>query len=192
MEIREMEGRMEYVNPITKKAYSVADCAIIDGYRQSLMDGSVFVKIALSSRSAIGYRPPITYREWSHCMTTISQMAGKSNEFAQIANAILGRVNLYGTPPDARAQVFDRASDALREGFDDVIGRASPEGGRWSDYHREYKLPTRILLMAWLEEATAPMSESVWGLSWCLLVLAQAEQVTIPYDAFKYIKPPRI
>ena len=105
---------MEYVNPITKKAYSVADCAIIDGYRQSLMDGSVFVKIALSSRSAIGYRPPITYREWSHCMTTISQMAGKSDEFAQIANAILGRVNLYGTPPDARAQVFDRASDALR------------------------------------------------------------------------------
>jgi hypothetical protein len=181
---------MEYIDLDTNTPYSDHKCAIIDSYKQSLIDGSAFATVVLSERSVNGYRPTITRREWSYCMGVISRMAAESDELAQIANTIIGRINLYGTSPEAKAQVFTCAGEALRKGFDDVHGRYFSGGiGRSTDYHRDYDLVTRILLMVWLKEATAPMSEGAFGLGWCLVALARAEHIHIPYHDFTYIKP---
>lgn len=147
--------------------------ATLDGYKQDLLSGRVFALHAASARSSYGYRPPIGRTQWATCMERLARMAAQSDRLAQVANMILGRVNLYGTAPQAEAAVYERAGEALAKGFDDVIGRAGPEAGRHSDHQHEFSLADRVAVAYWLEYATRPFSSCVPGVGWCLSNIAQ-------------------
>jgi hypothetical protein len=147
---------------------SAADEKAITRVRDDLMSGAYFSRHASSHRSAIGYRPVLNHRDWAHAMKTIAEMAAESDSLAQVAHTIMGRVNLYGTRPEACAQIFEAAAEALRNGFDDVVGRSGPEAGRYSDHQRTFTLRERVLVAYWLEAATAPMQDCVPGVGWCV------------------------
>lgn len=150
---------------------SADDAKVIARVRDDLMSGAYFSRHAASHRSAIGYRPPLNRNDWAHAMKTLAEMATECDSLAQVAHTIMGRVNLYGTRPEACAQIFERAAEALREGFDDVIGRAAPGAGRFSDHQRDFNLRERVLLAYWLEAATAPMQDCVPGVGWCVAAI---------------------
>lgn len=157
---------------------------VIDRVRGELLTGQTFLLIARSERSVPLGRPPITRQAWGHCIATLGLMAARSDAFAQIAAAILGRVNLYGTDHEERGHVYQAAAEALAKGFDDVIGRTGPGAGRASAYQRDYTLAERIELVWWLNEATRHMqSGSVPAVGWTLQALTEREHVTVPQAA---------
>lgn len=158
-------------------AATTSDDVVLDRMAADLCSGTYFQRHATASRSARGYRPPLTRSAWSHAMTTIARMASQSDAFAQIAAGILGRVNLYGTRPEAAAQVYEAAAAVLADGFDDVIGRSGPEPGRFSDHQRDFTLAERISLAYWLAEATAPMVDCVPSVGWVVTGLAARHRV---------------
>lgn len=165
-----------YTDP-TGAPYGPDHTARLEQYAQDLMSGRVFRLHAASARSARGYRPPMHRDDWSHAMATIARMAHQSDALAQVASKILGRVNLYGTRALADAQIWERAAEALEDGFDDVIGRAGPEAGRFKDHQHPYTLHQRLSVLAWVTEATAKLQDSVPGLGWCASALIRAHQV---------------
>lgn len=162
------------------------DAEIIDRYERDLLDGAVFARGSLSARSAIGYRPPVTARDWSHAVATIARMGARSDSLAQMSAAILSRLpNLYGTGPEVKARVYEGAAQAVRDGFDDVHRRSGPEPCRHSDAQRRYSLRELLMVEFYIAEACAPAAicASVPGWGWVTAALAEREGVTPPlYD----------
>lgn len=154
---------------------------VIEQTLANLRSGRYFRLHAASGRSAIGCRPPTSRHAWSHCIVTVGRMAAESDALAQVATAILGHVNLYGTHPEADAQVFEAAAGALDKGFDDVIGRAGPEAGRHRDHHRDFSLAERVLVAYWLATATAGFAECVPGVGWALDAIARAHGIHVSH-----------
>lgn len=148
--------------------------------RADLLSGTYFGRGAISARSAYGYRPPLTSREWSHAMKTVAAIANGSDPLAQVATQILGSVNLYGTRPEAMAQIYEAAAVAIRREYDDVIGRSGPEGGRWSSHHRAFNLRECVLLALWLNEATSKMQDGIPGVGWVMQLIIDEERISVP------------
>jgi hypothetical protein len=151
----------------------------LDEYEADLMSGAVFARHAFSARSHLGYEPPMTSRDWAHVIVTLGQMAGSGDALARLTRSILanGTPNLYGTRSQAMARVKSAAAAALREGFDDVIGRTGPEPKRYSEAQSDYSLRTRLELLCWLTVACAPLGYSVPGIGWCAQLLCEREGV---------------
>ncbi len=149
--------------------------AIIDEYRVKLETGQAFALAASAARSRRGYEPPISRRDFRHVMATLAKMAGESDELAQLATAIMHKVNLYGTPSQVQARLYDAALEALNKGYTDVINLSSPEPGRYSDNKRDFSIHTRVTLMAFLSIAKQPLERSAPGLGWCLAELCRRQ-----------------
>lgn len=147
------------------------DDDIVAQYQADLLSGAVFYRAAHGYASEIGYRPPINRRAWSDCMSEVAAMGKVSDPLAQVAVAIIGRVNLYGTPGQACSAVYQYAGEALARGYDDVLRRASPEPGRYSDSQRDFTLSERVAIAHWLIDACRPFAGAVGttiSVGWCL------------------------
>jgi hypothetical protein len=162
---------------MTSATRTDADARVIDRYRERLLSGQTFALTAMSHRSRRGYMPPISRRDWAACMETVARMARRSDALAQIAVKI--RPNLYGTAADASAHVWESAGAVLARGFDDVIGRAGPEAGRFSDHQRDYTLAERVEVACWLTRACKPFDPSS-TIGWALEALADECRVLMP------------
>ena len=153
--------------------------AVIERVRDDLMTGRYFTLHAASQRSRYGYHPVVSRRGWAHALGTLARMAEQSDMLAQIAVAVVGRVNLYGTDPEECAHIYEAAVAALAAQYDDVVGRSGPDGGRYN--LRDYTLAERIQLAAWLGEATRLMDAShAHGVGWAVAAIADAESVRLP------------
>lgn len=146
---------------------------IIAGYRENLLSGRTLVLHAQSHRSRRGYMPPMSRRNWAHAMGTIAKMAASSDRLAQVAAAIMGKVNLYGDDAQACTAMYEAAYQAMNTKYDDVIGRAGPEAGRYSSYQQDWTLYDRVAVHYWLELATRGMTASAGGVGWCLAAVAK-------------------
>lgn len=140
-----------------------------------LVSGKNFYRHAASARSRYGYEPPLSRRQWAECMAALANMAAQSDALAQVASGI--RVNLYGTASQAQAAVWEGAAKAVAAGYDDVIGRSGPEGGRYKV--RPYTLHQAISMAYYLEEAAAPFASHVPGVGWVTAALARREGVRV-------------
>jgi hypothetical protein len=142
-------------------------------YREDLLSGRTLVLHAQSHRSRRGCMPPMSRRSWAHAMGTLANMAASSDRLAQVAAAIIGHVNLYGDDAQACAAMYERAFDAMKGKYDDVIGRAGPEAGKHSSHQHEWKLIDRVAVHYWLALATKGMTASTPGVGWALEVVAK-------------------
>lgn len=153
------------------------DARIIAEYEQSLMAGRVFANAAASHRSRYGYEPPVSRRDFAHVMAEVAKMAAESDVMAQVAANI--RVNLYGTPSQLCAQVWESIAEAVGRGYDDVVGRSGPEGGRYKV--RDYTLAERLQIVAWAHRMLpTKVSGSVPSIGWCAQALVEREGVRLP------------
>lgn len=151
-------------------------------YREKVRDGRTLLLVAQSERSRYGYQPPINNRDWGTCIERLGRMAKTSPRLAQVASHLLGKINLYGTDGDVRARIYEEAFHAMKGKFDDVIGRAGPEAGRYSDHQHEWTLYDRVAVMVWLDYATRPFQSTAPGLGWALADLAREVRFNIPQE----------
>jgi hypothetical protein len=116
-------------------------------------------------------------------------MAEQSDPLAQIASAIVGRINPYGVNSEEAAKVYEAAASAIREGYTDVIGRAAPDaGGRRSSYERDYTLAERVTVLLWLDAVTAPFCRGGGaGIGWALEAIATEERLDATLTTTKAI-----
>lgn len=173
-------------DPMTPTSPIITDAADrrtaqLDRYADDLMNGAVFARHAIAARSRRGYMPPIHRDAYAKAITVLAQMAGESDAMAQVARECIGRVNLYGDASQADAAIWEAAADALRVGFDDVIGRAAPDAyGPRSSFQHDFTLDQRARIACWLNAATAPFASHVPGIGWCLLALMHREGIRVP------------
>jgi hypothetical protein len=145
---------------------------IIEETKASLQSGRSFAMAAASARSVRGYKPPTNREVWGHAVKTIGMMAERSDAFAQVASRIVGKLNLYQSNSELRAQVYEGAAAAIRDGYTDVIGLAGPEPPRRRHATRPFTLSECVLLDYWLEEATYPQAGKVPGVGWAVEAIA--------------------
>ena len=120
-------------------------------YREDLLSGRTLVLSEASHRSRYGYEPPCNRGQYAHAIKTLGDMAARSDRLTQIASAIVGKINPYGTPSQLCASIYGAAFQATNTKYDDVINRASPEPGRWSDNQHDWTIHDRVALAYWLE-----------------------------------------
>ena len=151
---------------IDGRPFTPKDLEAVEGQIESLMSGRYFADHAASSRSVIGYQPPMTHRQYADVMGAVARMAGESNVLAQIAHQI--RINLYGTKANAAAAIYDAAGRALSDGYDDVIGRSAPDAGnhRLSSFERDFTLRERVVVAYHLAAIAKPVDNG--GIGWVL------------------------
>jgi hypothetical protein len=155
---------------------------IIAEVEEKLLSGYAFTVGAQSERSVRGYRPPCHRNYWSNAIKVIGEMARESNVFAQIASKLIVGLPLYQCDNELRAKVLENAASAIKDGYDDVIRRSSPEPGRFSDSQRAFTLYECILLDYWLDKAV-PCTGSVGGVGWVVEELAIRNNVrTYQFD----------
>jgi hypothetical protein len=163
----------------TEDNVSVMEDRAIENTRDRLLSGTYFDIHAASHQSVRGYQPPCARGEWAYAMRIIGEMADESDELAQLASKIYGKVNLYAGSFEAAAQIYRAAATALREGYFDVIRNASPEPGRRSDNQRDFNLWTRVQLAYSLKEATSLLTRDCGGVGWALDGLRERENIVI-------------
>jgi hypothetical protein len=151
---------------------TTADRRVLEDYEAKLLSGEAFALHAESARSRFGYMPPVRRRDWAHANVVLARMAGQSDALAQIANQVVGTINLYGDDAQAEARIFEGAASAIKRGFDDVIGRSAPDAGRYSDHQREFLLAECVIAMAYLQVAARPFSTGAPGYGWALEAIA--------------------
>ncbi len=164
------------------------DAIVVNRYRDDLLSGRTLAMAAASARSAYGYRPPINHRDWSTAMERLARMARESGRLAQVASAIMGHVNLYGTDDQAMASIYDAAFRVMNKPYDDVIGRAGPEAGRYSDHQHAWTLHDRVAVACWLEYVCRPFAATAPGIGWCLSIVAETIRYHRPLEQTEYIR----
>ena len=120
--------------------------AVLDKFREDLLSGRTLVLVAQSERSRYGYYPPIRHEDWGTCIERLGRMARTSDRLAQIATAIMGKLNLYGTEGQIRAALYEAAFHATRKPYVDYVGLAGPEPGRRSDRTHDWTLYDMVAL----------------------------------------------
>jgi hypothetical protein len=73
-------------------------------------------------------------------------------------------------------------------GYDDVIGRAGPDAGRWSDHQHKFTIHQVVMLAYWLAEAGAKVQYSVPGVGWCVDAIARSEGIRIDPALFPSLR----
>lgn len=160
--------------------YGDREVAIIERVLEGLLDGRYFYLISNSARSALGYRPPTTRREYAHVILTLSRFAAESDALAQLVSGVIGTLPLYQTPPELRAKLAEGVAHKLADGWDDVHGRTGPEPIRHSDAQKQFSLSQRVFLAYMMAEADAGnRPDSVPGVGWCLDAIARANNVHV-------------
>lgn len=154
-------------------AVTTRDAEVIAKFREDLLSGKTLLNHAMSHRSRYGYMPPLSRDQWAHAMVTVARMAERSDRLAQVAAAIMGRVNLYGDRAQACAAIYEGAFHAMKGKYDDVIGRAGPEAGRHSSHQHDWTIYDRVAVHYWLELACRGMTGSAPGVGWCLAAIAK-------------------
>lgn len=154
------------------------DTSVRESFRESILSGRAFLNHWRSHQSRPLDGPPIHHRGWAEALTWLAKLATISDASAAFVRAI-GMPPLYQTDGEAAAYLFRQAHTCLAAGYDDVVGRASPEGGRRRDYRRDYTLAERILFLAYLKRATAPFDSCAPGYG-ALAEVAEAEGVVLP------------
>ena len=156
---------------------------MIAEYADDLVSGKVFAKHANSHRGRFSYMPPIDRRAYSQIVRTLGDMAAESDSLAQIASAIVGRVNLYGTRAQVCASIYDAAAGAVAKPYRDVIGQASPEPNRESDARRKFTTGEVALVAMYLAAATKGLTDSTHGIGWVLARIVEDCGLTHRKDA---------
>ena len=151
----------------------------LDQYREAVASGEALHNAWRSHASRRPGGPPVTREAWSSCLEWLAKLARRSDAFAQVV-AHIGLPPLYQTDGEAAAHVYREAFDALRVPYDDVVRRAGPEPGRYSDCLREWTLAERILILAFLQRATHRLDCTAWGYGWGIEALAREEHVALP------------
>lgn len=149
------------------------DSRVIERVRAELLSGRKFSLVVASERSRYGYQPPLNRSGYAHCIQTLGRMAAVSDKLAQVATRCIKSINLYGTDGEERAHVYAAAAEALASGYDDVIGRAGPDAGRYRDHQHEFTLYDRVQISYWLNEATEKWQSGVPGVGWAIAALAE-------------------
>lgn len=155
--------------PEEKQAQQIAD------YEANLRSGLVFARYAASDRSAIGYRPCASSRDYQQILTVCTALAG-SDQGVQLVAAALSKVNPYGTCPQQRAALASAFAVTVKAPFEDVIGRSGPEAGRYRDHQKPWSI--HVLCRAALTLALLA-TESVRMPGWCLQALIDQYQVRV-------------
>jgi len=146
------------------------DTQIIAKYEQDLLSGVVFTRWATAERSYIGYRPPTHRRDFALLVEALGKLAGESDETAQIVHAMVTKLHLYGNTEELYASAYQAAAEAVRKGYTDVIGLASPEPPRRRDALRPYQLSTLLRV----DETLSLVRHREVG--WCAKALIERER----------------
>lgn len=155
--------------------YSEKEQAQIAGYRDDLLSGVVFSRMAASQRSVYGYQPPMGSRTWARIMRNVADLAAKGDSLAQVAVGV--RVNLYGTEAQAFAAVADALGKAVRDGYDDVLARTGPEPVRHSDAQRRFGIREVCEMAMCYYRAEWPGSfnkDAKLPVGWCLEAICRS------------------
>lgn len=146
---------------------------------ENLLSGRYFHLCSESARSRYGYQPPVNHRDYGHVIETLGKMAGRGDQFAQMAAAIVGAgLNLYGTDAQIIAKVYEAAARTLSNPYDDVLSRSGPEATRFKDAQRPWSLGFRVELEYWLTACfPTRMMGSLQGVGWPIAELAKRENV---------------
>ena len=159
---------------------------VVNDFRDDLLSGRTLLLHAQSARSGYGYRPPINHRDWGTAMERLAKMARTSSRLAQVASAIMGKVNLYGTDDQAMASIYEAAFKAMNKPYDDVVGRAGPEAGRYRDHQHAWTLHDRVAVSCWLEYVCRPFASTAPGIGWCLQEIAEMIHYNRPHEQTEY------
>lgn len=138
---------------------------VVDRVERHLLDGTYFALHAESHRTR---RPGCVLRRSSYAqvLRALADLADDSDAMAQVAAAIVPRVNLYGTDAEESVHIYDAAAKAITAGYDDVVGRSGPDGGRRTV--RPFSLAQCIKVARALSKATASMDTAVPGVGWAV------------------------
>jgi hypothetical protein len=163
----------------TTKTRSERDLRIIAEAEESYLSGATFARASYST--ALSYQPPIQSRDYGRVIETLGRLATEGDACASIAQRLVRSVNLYGTPSQVEAGLYRAAFEAINEGYDDVIGRTGPEGGRYSDHQHAYSIRVVLLVACYIAEAVAPFAIHVTGYGpggWVLKALCERHRLS--------------
>ena len=153
---------------------------VIDRVRAELISGAAFARgvtthLANERVQRCG-PPPIRHDEWAGMMASLAAFASTSRFGADVANRIMPKINLYGTPWQAMAAINLALSEIVTEGWFDVVAATGPEPGRASS-HQHALTEREVVLLALLghelqAHVAAPLG-SAPGVGWCLQAIAE-------------------
>lgn len=151
---------------------------VLDRYRSGLHTGAVFGRAAIGHRSRFGYEPPINRRDWSRAVRVLAEMGADGDQYAQVAQRCVGRINLYGVASEAAGAIYEAASMAVHDGYTDVIGRAAPDAaGPPSHFERAFSLHECTAIAVWLHAAVRPFDHGGCGIGWALQAVCEEEGI---------------
>lgn len=137
--------------------------ATLTRYREDLESGRTFALHYQSHRSR-RTGCVLNRTAWAQLVEHMAQMARLGDAYAQIASAVVGKAPLYGDRRDLCANAYDAVCIAWRRGYDDVVGRSGPEGGRYGV--KLFGSRVAVVVSVWLEFALAGSTDSTTGIGW--------------------------
>lgn len=114
------------------------EATAVDRLTADLASGAYFDRHAASQRSVRCYQPPTSRHDWATVITELGKFASSGDEAAQLASAVLRTLPLYQGRHEMAAAAYAAVATAVRDQYDDVIRRSSPEPGRPSTWRRPY------------------------------------------------------
>jgi hypothetical protein len=155
--------------------------AVLARYGDDLLNGQTLYRKAASVASVRGDWVIVGRKPFAHALQTLGRMAAESDAMAQVAGAIVQKItrHQYTTEHEMGAAIAHAAADALRTGYDDVIGRSGPEGGRRGV--KPFNLHQAVAINLWVTEAMRFCNPgSTTSIGWCLAHYAEQERVRLP------------
>jgi hypothetical protein len=116
---------------------------------------------------------PVPSELWAHAIETLARFARHSDVYAQLVRSVLSQLPLYQSKEELCAALWRSAFEALKQDYDDVVGRAAPDAGRPSSYQRDWTMKERIEFYAACQRACGPMAGTAPGYGWALVELAK-------------------
>lgn len=136
---------MTTTNPETIAAEIERRARLVDEYEKDLLSGKVFFNHYRSQASRYGYEPPVSRRVFGSVMKALGELTTRSEELAYLAGAVIRKSGGLGlTESQFLGSVWKAAEEEVRNGWTDIVLKASPEPGRPSSWDRRYSIGTLL------------------------------------------------
>jgi hypothetical protein len=154
---------------------------ILERYEANLLSGETLRLKAASIGSVRGDHVIVGRQAFAHALQTLGRMANESDALAQVAGHVTQALvrTQYQTRHEMGARIADAAYMAVKAGFDDVVGRSGPEGGRFQV--KPFNLHQTVAINLWISEAVRHCNPGASPeIGWALAHFARQENVRLP------------